>query len=219
MGMIDSFYDEDSSCPNCGAKLVRDWQTKHLQRLNESWLKGDFLQYSKLSSPREGLKRKRGKQGPARASSQRKEYASDAPLLFNGRVPVHQTCDGCRTRLVAYARILDGRFTSITEIGTHGEERDLIIARAEATARSLRIEFATRLSSLQESCRHEASAWMPFEWAPGHLSGRVRVCNGCEKILESDSGGLSKGLGGRCLIHGTLKEESGFCPRCAEEWP
>ena len=27
MGMYDSFYDEDSRCPKCKAKIKTDWQT------------------------------------------------------------------------------------------------------------------------------------------------------------------------------------------------
>jgi hypothetical protein len=31
MGLYDSFYDEDSKCPKCNAKITTDWQTKHLE--------------------------------------------------------------------------------------------------------------------------------------------------------------------------------------------
>ena len=49
MGMFDSFYDADSKCPNCNAKVTTDWQTKHLECMLESWRKGDFVQYRKLA--------------------------------------------------------------------------------------------------------------------------------------------------------------------------
>jgi hypothetical protein len=55
----------------------------------------------------------------------------------------------------------------------------------ETTAKTLREEFANRLSHLQESCKHESTKWMNIEWAPGHVSGRGRVCLRCEKILET----------------------------------
>jgi hypothetical protein len=220
MGMIDSFYDEDSTCCKCRARMVGDWQTKHLQRLHGSWSKGDFLQYRNLANPREGdRKRKRGKVGLPSTSCESEGYVSDAPLLFNGKVPVHQTCDNCSSRLVAYARILDGKFTGIVEMEADREEGELVIDREEITARTLREELARRLSNLQESCEHEESEWMPFEWAPGHRSGRVRVCNRCEKILESGEDKRLMRLPNRCPVHGTMKEPSWFCPRCAEEWP
>jgi len=220
MGMIDSFYDEDSTCPKCGAKTVRDWQTKHLQRLHGSWRKGDFLQYRKLVfPPEEERKGKRGSIGSALKSDFGEQFVSDAPLLFNGKIPVHQTCDNCRSRLVAYARILHGRFTKIVEIEAGREEGELVIDRIEVTASSLRDEFARRLSGLQESCRHQGSEWILLEREPGHLSGRVRVCNSCERILETDRNRRSMSLWNKCPIHGTVKETNGFCPRCAEEWP
>jgi hypothetical protein len=218
--MIDSFYDEDSTCCKCGARMVRDWQTKHLQRLHGLWRKGDFLQYRKLADPRETKRKSIPANGElALASAERDGYVSDAPLLFNGKVPVHQTCDNCDSRLVAYARILDGKFTGIVEIEADREEGELVIDLAEVTAKTLREELARRLAGLQESCKHERSAWMPLEWAPGHLSGRVRVCSRCEKILESDVDKRLMRLSNRCPVHGTVKEASGFFPRCAEEWP
>jgi hypothetical protein len=90
--------------------------------------------------------------------------------------------------------------------------------RCEVTAKSLG-EFARRLSDLQKSCRHEGTEWILLEGAPGHLSARVRVCNVCEKVVESDVDRRLMRSWDRCLIHGTVKEPSGFCPHCAEEWP
>src|SRR5713226_4391758 len=97
------------------------------------------------------------------------------------------------------------------------EEGELVMEGSEVTARSLREEFARRLSGLQESCKHERSDWMDFEWAPGHLAGRVRVCKRCEKILEGNKERRLVNLRTKCPVHGTMKDESGFCPSCAEE--
>jgi len=218
--MIDSFYDEDSTCPKRGSKLAGDWQTKHLQRLHGSWRRGDFLQYRKtIPPPEEQRKGKPGIIGLGFVAGGGAQFVSDAPLLLNGKVPVHQICDNCHSRLVAYARILQGRFTRIVEIESGREEGELLIDSAGVMAKSLREDLARRLSDLQESCKHEGSEWMPFEWAPGHLSGEVRVCTICEKVLENDSNNSPRLLRAKCPIHGILKEESGFCPRCAEEWP
>src|SRR6266568_8137023 len=158
MGLIDSFYDEDSTCPKCGTKTVRDWQTKHLQRLHGSWRKGDFLQYRRPVNPREEKReRKYGKVLSAPASPDGEGYVSDSPLLFNGKVPVHQTCNNCNSRLAAYARIIDGKFTGIVEIEADQEKGELVIDRVEVTAKTLREELARRLAGLGESCEHEES--------------------------------------------------------------
>jgi len=42
--------------------------------------------------------------------------------------------------------------------------------------------------ALEDSCPHEKlSGWMDFAWAPGHFSGRVKVCKNCGKIVERDN--------------------------------
>jgi len=38
-------------------------------------------------------------------------------------------------------------------------------------------------------CPHvEISDWIPYMWAPGHLSHFVKTCNRCGKIVEEDRG-------------------------------
>ena len=51
-------------------------------------------------------------------------------------------------------------------------------------AKEMREDFKARLVTLQMNCPHESSTWMDNAWAPGHIWGRVRVCDNCEKILE-----------------------------------
>ena len=51
-------------------------------------------------------------------------------------------------------------------------------------AKKLRDKFEKELSELQDSCEHPSSTWMDWAWAPGHIWGRVRVCDRCEKVLE-----------------------------------
>ena len=188
MGMYDSFYDEDSECPKCHAKITSDWQTKHLQSLMESWRKGDFLQYRKLETiPEEERKRKYGDTALAFAPLFRRteNYLSDAPLLFNGKVPVHQSCDGCKAWLEAHAKIANGMFAGIVEVEADGEEKELVMTTPEGAAKILREEFERRLSHLQESCAHEKAEWMNGEWAPGRSPSRGLVCLRCEKILQT----------------------------------
>jgi hypothetical protein len=52
------------------------------------------------------------------------------------------------------------------------------------TAKSLRDDFNERLAALQKRCKHTKTQWMDFQWAPGHFSGRVKVCLRCEKIIK-----------------------------------
>ena len=56
----------------------------------------------------------------------------------------------------------------------------------DITAKILRESFEEELKMLQELCKHENSTVMPYQWAPGHLMGEVRVCDCCEKILKDD---------------------------------
>jgi len=186
MGMYESFYDEDSKCPKCNAKITTDCQTKHLECMLESWHKGDFVQYRKLERiPEKERKRDYPDSIFPPLFRRTNEPVRDAPLLFNGKVPVHTSCDECKSWLEAYAKIVGGRFTGIVEIEANREEEKFVIVIPETTAKSLREEFANRLSHLQESCKHENTKWINMEWAPGHISGRGRVCLRCEKALET----------------------------------
>jgi len=186
MGLYDRFYDEDSKCPKCNAKITIEWLTKQFECLMETWKKGDIVQYRRLEEVPEG-ERKRGYGKGKFAPSLRKtdEYLGDKPLLLNGKVPVGTNCRKCESWLEAYAKVVDGRFMGIVEIEVDGERKEFVVFRPETTAKSLRKEFANRLSQLQESCKHESTKWMNIEWAPGHVSGRGRVCLRCEKILET----------------------------------
>lgn len=52
------------------------------------------------------------------------------------------------------------------------------------TAKALREKFNADLAKLQEECEHPGANWMDNAWAPGHIWGRVLVCDVCEKILD-----------------------------------
>ncbi len=186
MGALDSFYDEESECPKCHAKVKNDWQTKELYRLMEYWRKGDWVQYRKLEAIREGKRKKEYEDlefGPLLRTS--KEYLSDAPLLFNGKVPVHTSCRNCNVWLEAYAEVLDGRFAEIVEIEADAKPKEFVIIKPETTAKILREEFQRRLTHLQGSCKHQKTQWMDMEWAPGHFYGRGLVCLRCEEIIKT----------------------------------
>lgn len=55
-------------------------------------------------------------------------------------------------------------------------------------AQILRKKFEDDLKMLQNDCPHKDSEMMPYMWAPGHFSGKVRVCRNCELILENPFG-------------------------------
>ncbi len=184
MGLYDSFYDEDSKCPKCHAKVAGGWQTKSLQSVMWSWHRGDILQYTRPETIPEG-KRTRGKGGRTAAPTLQRsmEIDDDSLLIFDGKVPVLEICENCKTVLRGYARIYDARFESIVEIETDKKEiRTVIIP--ERTAESLRDDYERRLSQLQESCKHEKSRWTRREPIPLHPGVKVRVCLKCEKVLE-----------------------------------
>jgi hypothetical protein len=187
MGMLDSFHDEDAECPKCHAKISA-WQTKDLESLGEHWNKGDFVQYHKWETvPKSERKRKYGK-SPVPLFQSGKEYLSDAPLLFNGKVPVHMSCDKCNAWLEGYAKILDGRFAGIVEAEADVGPKPWALIKREITAATLRADYEKRLSELQESCSHKKTMWMDIEWAPAHYFGRALVCLRCEKRLKIKQG-------------------------------
>ena len=47
-------------------------------------------------------------------------------------------------------------------------------------------EFKDKVARLQKKCRHEKTEWLESFWAPGHSSGRNRVCSTCGKVLVSE---------------------------------
>lgn len=54
-----------------------------------------------------------------------------------------------------------------------------------SSAAELRKEFRQKLNALQDSCGHEETEWMCYEWAVGHWNGTmVLICKRCEKELK-----------------------------------
>jgi len=184
VGMSDSFYDEDSKCPKCNRRIEEGWQIKRLESLMESWHKGDFVQYTKLETiPEDERKRKYGDHPLSPFLRKTRKYLSDAPLIPNGKVPVHTSCSNCNSWLEAYAKIINGKFDRIVEAEATREEKELVII--PRTAKRIREEFERRLSHLQESCSHEKSRWTRVERTPGHGSRQTLVCQRCDKTLET----------------------------------
>jgi hypothetical protein len=185
MGVYDSFYDQDSECPKCHVKIGGDWQTKRLECLFGSWRKGDFLQYHKYELiPEEERKQKYGDREFGPIIRRTEEFRSDAPLLFNGKVPVHTSCRKCEAWLEAYAKIIGGLFVGIVEAEADAKEKELVVISPDA--KTLREEFEARLLHLQESCRHENAEWTDIGSAPGRPRERHFVCPKCEKILKRE---------------------------------
>ncbi len=114
------------------------------------------------------------------------EPVENEPIIDNGKVPVHRSCETCSAWLEAYAKILDGHFVGVVEVQVDGEPKELVLIKPETTAKALREEYERRLSHLQESCSHEIAEWAEMQLAPGHTYGRGRVCLRCERIMETD---------------------------------
>ena len=54
------------------------------------------------------------------------------------------------------------------------------------TAKETRARHEEELKNLQDNCSHEIiSDWMPYMWAPGHYGADVKVCEHCEKTIET----------------------------------
>lgn len=52
----------------------------------------------------------------------------------------------------------------------------------------MRARHEEEVDKLQSECEHEKlSGWMFHEWAPGHSTGRVKICLFCEMVLERKS--------------------------------
>lgn len=52
----------------------------------------------------------------------------------------------------------------------------------------LRKKHKQEIFELQEHCKHkEINDWIDHGWAPGHIDGRVKICNECGKSMESES--------------------------------
>jgi hypothetical protein len=187
MGMFDSFHDENGECPKCRTK-VTGWQTKDLDSLGEYWKIGDFVQYRKLKRiPEKERKREYG-DSPFPLFQTSKEDLSDAPLLFNGKVPVYTSCEKCNARLQGYAKILDGGFTALVEIEADVMPKQRVLIKRKTTAQTLRADYEERLSRLQESCSHKKIKWIELVWPPTLNYGRALVCLRCEKRLKVKQG-------------------------------
>jgi len=159
MGMVDSFQDKDAECPKCHAK-VAEWQTKDLERLGEYWERGDFVQYRKLERiPEKERKREYG-DSPFPLFQTSKEYLSDAPLVFNGKIPVHMSCEKCHTWLEGYAKILDGRFAEIVEVEAGVEAKQRVLSNSKPLPRLS--AQTTRRSS--HNCKNRAAIRRPNGW-------------------------------------------------------
>src|SRR6266581_620985 len=139
MGMVDGFRDEDAECPKCHAKIT-EWQTKDLERLGERWDRGDFVQYRKLKSIHESDRKRKYDDSPFPLFQTSKEFLSDAPLLINGKIPVHTSCKQCRAWLEGYAKILDGRFAGIVEAEADVKPKQRVLIKRQVTAQTFGID-------------------------------------------------------------------------------
>ena len=57
------------------------------------------------------------------------------------------------------------------------------------SAKEIRNKADKDIEALQKICSHAEWSWGEECWAPGHFSGRrLKVCDFCEKVLESKGG-------------------------------
>ena len=62
------------------------------------------------------------------------------------------------------------------------------------TIDQMRARHGKEIHELQEHCTHSyISKWTAWAWAPGHISGQVKVCELCGKIIKRRKG-LPKGF-------------------------
>lgn len=126
LGMFDSFVDENAVCPQCNVRQD-SWQTKDLQALGESWTVGDFFQYHYLRPLRKREKERIIKEGRGIVNARGQliaplfahgEYMSEQPIISNGEIKVHTSCDNrkCGTWLEALAVIRRGKFVGIRAV-------------------------------------------------------------------------------------------------------
>lgn len=55
------------------------------------------------------------------------------------------------------------------------------------TMKGVRERHQKEIEEFQENCPHEIiSDWMQYYWAPGHYSHEVKICERCEKVMESN---------------------------------
>lgn len=55
------------------------------------------------------------------------------------------------------------------------------------TIEEMRTRHRREIEELQAQCSHpKVSQWRDYMWAPGHFSGKVKVCELCGKVLERD---------------------------------
>src|SRR3989442_13658043 len=95
---------------NAHRSIEEGWQTKRLDSLMESWHKGDFVQYTKFERiPEKERERKYGTDSLAPFLRRTKKYLSDAPLIWNGMVPVHTSCRNSGKWLKEPATITNGK--------------------------------------------------------------------------------------------------------------
>lgn len=210
MGMFDSFEDASAKCPKCHAK-VNEWQTKNLESLGERWKKGDFLQYRKWEAlPESRRKRKPREIGFGPLFRTTSKFVSDAPLFFNAKIPVHYDCSNCNAWLEGYAKIVGGRFAEIVEIEATRKEKLLVVISPDA--KTLRQEYESRLSHLQESCPHKKTKWIDIDWML-HSGGRQLVCLKCDKILKT------KPVFGKIHLGKATQKRLKGRREGAEDWP
>lgn len=50
--------------------------------------------------------------------------------------------------------------------------------------RQIRKRHDKEIEEFQDLCKHKMYDTMPYVWAPGHITGDVKVCVRCGKILE-----------------------------------
>lgn len=61
------------------------------------------------------------------------------------------------------------------------------------TIKQMRKRHEREIRQLQAKCPHpRISKWLPYEWAPAHRMGEVRVCRICDKTIKRRGQNVAK---------------------------
>jgi hypothetical protein len=78
---------------------------------------------------------------------------------------------------------MDRAISEVRALREHNEEAERIEG---ITIKQIRERHKKEIEDFQRDCRHSViSDWMPFMWAPGHYGLDVKICNRCNKTMET----------------------------------
>jgi len=68
--------------------------------------------------------------------------------------------------------------------------------RRTSEIEEMRERHGREIEELREKCNHKkVSDWMESQWAPGHGGPRVKVCNNCGLVMDTEKWNLNVEVG------------------------